>query len=82
MPAPAQDSSREEDPGDKSHHRGVVQVEEGWGSQYAQYLSEEEVLPEGEEVETQQQGLAGEEAETPGTEVEDKEHVKVFVWFI
>ncbi|XP_014047209.2 SUN domain-containing ossification factor isoform X1 [Salmo salar] len=76
MPAPAQDSSREEDPGDKSHHRGVVQVEEGWGSQYAQYLSEEEVLPEGEEVETQQQGLAGEEAETPGTEVEDKEHVK------
>ncbi|XP_070304914.1 SUN domain-containing ossification factor isoform X1 [Salvelinus sp. IW2-2015] len=76
MPAAAQDSSGEEDPGDKSHHRGVVQVEEGWGSQYAQYLSEEDVLPEGEEVETQQQGLAGEEAETPGTEVEDKEHVK------
>ncbi|CAB1317268.1 unnamed protein product, partial [Coregonus sp. 'balchen'] len=49
LPAPAQDSSAEEDPGDKSHHRGVVQVEEGWGYQYVQYLSEEVVLPEGEE---------------------------------
>lgn len=64
--------------------QGVVQVEEGWGSQYVQYLSEDEVLPEGEEVDTQQQGLEEEEeaAETPGTEVNDKEHVKVFVWFI
>uniref|UniRef100_A0A8C7H0D6 SUN domain-containing ossification factor n=2 Tax=Oncorhynchus kisutch TaxID=8019 RepID=A0A8C7H0D6_ONCKI len=80
MPAPAQDSSGEEDPGDKSHHRGVVQVEEGWGSQYVQYLSEEEALPEGEEVDTQQQGLEEEDeeeaAETPGTEVDDNEHVK------
>ncbi|XP_041752385.2 SUN domain-containing ossification factor-like [Coregonus clupeaformis] len=77
LPAPAQDSSTEEDPGDKSHHRGVVQVEEGWGYQYVQYLSEEVVLPEGEEVDTQQQGLAeGDVVETPGTEVEDKEHVK------
>uniref|UniRef100_A0A4W5P6G3 SUN domain-containing ossification factor n=1 Tax=Hucho hucho TaxID=62062 RepID=A0A4W5P6G3_9TELE len=76
MPAPAQDSSGEGDPGDKSHHRGVVQVEEGWGYQYVQYLSDEEVLPEGEVVDTQQQGLAEEVAEISGTEVEDKEHVK------
>uniref|UniRef100_A0A4W5KWD8 SUN domain-containing protein n=1 Tax=Hucho hucho TaxID=62062 RepID=A0A4W5KWD8_9TELE len=76
QPPEAQTQSLKEDPGDRSHHKGVVQLEDGWGSQYVQHLSEEEVLPEGEEVETQQQGLAKEEegAGTPGTEVEDKEH--------
>uniref|UniRef100_A0A674AWT2 SUN domain-containing ossification factor-like n=1 Tax=Salmo trutta TaxID=8032 RepID=A0A674AWT2_SALTR len=104
-PPEAQTQSLKEDPGDRSHHKGVVQLEDGWGSQYVQHLSEEEVLPEGEEVlpegeevlpegeevlpegeevlpegeevETQQQGLAEEEgAGTPGTEVENKEHVQ------
>nr|XP_029499221.1 SUN domain-containing ossification factor-like [Oncorhynchus nerka] len=77
QPPEAQTQSLKEDPGDRSHHKGVVQLEDGWGSQYVQHLSEEEVLPEGEEVETQQRGLAEEEgAGTPSTEVENKEHVQ------
>ncbi|XP_041698705.2 SUN domain-containing ossification factor isoform X1 [Coregonus clupeaformis] len=77
LTVPAQDSSPKEDPGDRSHHKDVVQLEDGWGPQYVQHLSEEEVLPDGEEVDIQQQGLAEEEgAGTPGTEVEDKEHVQ------
>ncbi|XP_055722292.1 SUN domain-containing ossification factor-like isoform X1 [Salvelinus fontinalis] len=73
QPPEAQTQRLKEDPVDRSHHK----LEDGWGSQYVQHLSEEEVLPEGEEVETQQQGLAEEEgAGTPGTEVENKEHVQ------
>ncbi|XP_070988838.1 SUN domain-containing ossification factor-like isoform X2 [Oncorhynchus clarkii lewisi] len=77
QPPEAQTQSLKEDPGDRSHYKGVVQLEDGWGSQYLQHLSEEEVLPEGEAVETQQRGLAEEEgAGTPSTEVENKEHVQ------
>ncbi|XP_035618974.2 SUN domain-containing ossification factor-like isoform X2 [Oncorhynchus keta] len=77
QPPEALTQSLKEDPGDRSHHKDVVQLEDGWGSQYVQHLSEEEVLPEGEEVETQQRGLAEEEgAGTPSTEVENKEHVQ------
>ncbi|CAB1326459.1 unnamed protein product [Coregonus sp. 'balchen'] len=50
LTVPAQDSSPKEDPGDRSHHKDVVQLEDGWGPQYVQHLSEEEVLPDGEET--------------------------------